>query len=252
MVPSSALSRLHLLLQVHPVLRVEPGRRLVEEEDRRLLHQPDRHVQPAPLTPGELGDRTVGVLGEVERLEQLLGPGPGVAAGQAVGAGLADELVAPAVLVSGGVALTDVPDRAPDRGPVADDVEAGDLRRPRSRADQRGQHPERRRLAGAVRTEERDQLAGRDLQVEAANGLDRLLVARVVAGEPDGADHRPPGVHLVVVGHDHYARNQSGQFLTSIRSKVEDMSTSARMLRLLSLLQTHRFWSGVSCPSGSR
>ena len=30
------------------------------------------------------------------------------------------------------------------------------------------------------------------------------------------------------------------------------MSTSARMLRLLSLLQTHRYWSGGELAAGSR
>src|SRR6187455_3545584 len=37
----------------------------------------------------------------------------------------------------------------------------------------------------------------------------------------------------------------SGQILTSLRGILDRMSnTSARMLRLLSLLQTHRYWPG--------
>ena len=40
------------------------------------------------------------------------------------------------------------------------------------------------------------------------------------------------------------ARNPCGQFLTAFEIILEDMSTSARMLRLLSLLQTHRYWPG--------
>ena len=49
---------------------------------------------------------------------------------------------------------------------------------------------------------------------------------------------------MVVVGHESDARNASGQFLTALRIILEDMSTSERMLRLLSLLQTHRYWPG--------
>lgn len=40
------------------------------------------------------------------------------------------------------------------------------------------------------------------------------------------------------------ARNQTGQFLTAIGPSLISMSTSSRMLRLLSLLQTHRYWPG--------
>ena len=64
----------HLLLEVDPVLRVEPGRGLVEEHERRLVDEPDRDVEPAPLAAGERRDRAAGVLGEVEGGEQLVGP----------------------------------------------------------------------------------------------------------------------------------------------------------------------------------
>ena len=44
-----------------------------------------------------------------------------------------------------------------------------------------------------------------------------------------------------------------GQFLSAIEMILNDMNTSARMLRLLSLLQTHRYWPGEpSWPTGSR
>ena len=62
-----------LLLEVDPVLRVEAGRRLVEEQQPRGVHQPDRDVEPAPLAAGQGRHRAAGVLGQVERVEQLLG-----------------------------------------------------------------------------------------------------------------------------------------------------------------------------------
>ena len=150
------------------------------------MHQPDRDVEPAALAAGERRDRPHRVLGQVEGVEQLLGPGVRRGAGQSERAALADQLVAAALGVTGGVALADVADAAPDLAALAHHVVAGDLRGPRRRLDQRGQHPERRRLAGAVGAEEGDELAVADLEVEAADGLDRLLVAGEVPGQTLG------------------------------------------------------------------
>ena len=67
----------------------------------------------------------------------------------------------------------------------------GALRRPPEEPDrtavrpgQPEQHVDRRRLAGAVRAEDRHHLARCDLQVDAGDGLDRA-VALVQAGEVD-------------------------------------------------------------------
>ena len=62
--------------------------------------------------------------------------------------------------------------------------------RPSRRRDERGQQPDRRRLAGAVRAEEAEDLAAADLEVHAA---DRPQVAEPPA-EPDGAKHHGVGV----------------------------------------------------------
>ena len=47
-----------------------------------------------------------------------------------------------------------------------------------------------------------------------------------------------------VLAHGKHATNHSGQFLTAIRIILNGVNTSARMLRLLSLLLTHRYWPG--------
>ena len=112
----------------------------------------------------------------------------GVGAGQPVGAALADELVAPELAVPGAVALADVADRAADVALGGDDVVAGDLRGPGGRRDEGGEHPQGGRLAGAVGAEEGDELALGDLEVEAAHGLDGLLVRGEVAGQSPGHD----------------------------------------------------------------
>ena len=64
---------------------------------------------------------------------------------------------------------------------VAGDVDAGDARAARRDRQQRGQHLDGRRLAGAVRAEEAEHLAGLDAQVDPAHGLDVAI----------GLDQRP-------------------------------------------------------------
>ncbi len=55
---------------------------------------------------------------------------------------------------------------------MAGDVEAGDPGRPAGRWQQRREDSERRRLAGAVRAQEAEYLAFRDLQIDPGDGLD--------------------------------------------------------------------------------
>ena len=174
---------------------------------------------------------------EVEALDQLGRPRSRVGPAQPVAASLADQLVAPALAVSSTVALTDIAD-PPTYGPgIGHHVVPGHDRTARGWRDQRREHPQRRRLARPVGAEQRDQLAPLDREVDAAHRLDDLLLGREVPGESARPDHR--------VRHDHHARNTCGQFLSAIGSSLRSMAnTSTRMLRLLSLLQTHRYWPG--------
>ena len=70
-------------------------------------------------------------------------------------------------------ALGDVADALADAGRLAAQVRPRDRRLAAGRGEQRREHPQRRRLAGAVRAEEAEDLAGRDREVDAADGLDR-------------------------------------------------------------------------------
>ncbi len=73
---------------------------------------------------------------------------------------------------------------------VARDVDAGDLGAAGGDRQQRREHAHGRRLAGPVGPEEAEDLAGGDLEVDAADGLDRALAARVVLHKPFGQDGR--------------------------------------------------------------
>ena len=75
-------------------------------------------------------------------------------------------------LVEAALAAEDVADPLAHLARVLDDVEAEDARRSRSRDQQRDQHLDRGRLAGAVRAEQPEQLAFRNLERDAAHRFD--------------------------------------------------------------------------------
>ena len=77
-------------------------------------------------------------------------------------------------------------DRGTDRVGFASDVVAGDLDVAAVGGDQRRQDVDRRRLARAVRAEQGEHGAGRDLEVDAVE--DELLAVR--AAQSDGPDRR--------------------------------------------------------------
>jgi hypothetical protein len=56
--------------QVRAAVRIEPGRRLVEEHEPRLVHEAERAVEPPLLAARQRLDEPVAELREVERLAQ--------------------------------------------------------------------------------------------------------------------------------------------------------------------------------------
>ena len=87
-------------------------------------------------------------------------------------------------LVEAPVAPEDVPDPLPHPVGVLHDVVPQDARLPRRGEEQRDQHLDRRRLAGAVRAEEPEELALADLEADAAHRLD------LERAPPEGAGRR--------------------------------------------------------------
>src|SRR5207248_8257839 len=60
--------------EIVAALRVEAGRRLVEEEHRRTVDEGGRQIEAAAHTAGEGADGPVGGVVKVEALEKLCGP----------------------------------------------------------------------------------------------------------------------------------------------------------------------------------
>ena len=110
---------------------------------------------------------------EADPLEQLVGAGAPLVAGEAVERGLQPQVLAPGQEgVERGLLQRRADGRADPRA-LLHDVEAGDARGTGRGREQGGQHVHRRRLAGAVRAEEPVDLTGLDAQVDPVDGLGR-------------------------------------------------------------------------------
>ena len=167
-----------LVPHVRAALRVEAGGRLVEEDDLRLVDDAERDVDPAALAAGVGLALAVGVLGELERLQR--------AGGAPLRVGLARCRTCRACSTSSSRAVDSSQVLPPwATYPMRRRTSPGSLRRsapamvasPPSGSMQRGEHPQRGGLAGAVGAEEAEDLALGDVEVDAADRLDHLLLA---------------------------------------------------------------------------
>src|SRR5437763_684410 len=99
-----------LLPHVRPALRVQPGRRLVEEDDLRLVDDAERHVDAAALPAGVGLALAVGELGPLEALDGLRGQLARLRLADAVEPGLQYQFFARGHGVPRAAALGHVPD----------------------------------------------------------------------------------------------------------------------------------------------
>ena len=173
--------------------RVEPDGRLVEEEHLRLGNERPRDLEPTPLAAAVGRDGPVEQLGEAERLGELRHAGS-----------RRGRFDTPQARV-------DVEVPPPGQGPVDDGVleddtacaarcerlgrhvEAGEAGASAGRDDGGREHPDRRRLAGAVRADEAEHLAVLDLEVDSPHRFDP---ARIGLLEPAHLDRGAGGHQL--------------------------------------------------------
>jgi hypothetical protein len=170
-----AVERLDLAPDRLPAHRIEAGRRLVEEQHARLVDERRGEVEPAPHPARVRTDPTVGGRDEVDAPEQRVGAALALGTRQPVERRLELDQLAPGHQRVERCLLESDADRLSHLARLGDDVVAGDPGAAAGRAKQRRQHPHGRRLAGAVRPEERVDLARCDLEVDAVDGPDPAL-----------------------------------------------------------------------------
>jgi hypothetical protein len=139
-----------------PAARVEAGGGLVEEDDSRRADQRHGEVEPAPHAAGVDGRELVRGVHQVEALQQLRDAAPAGVLAEVLQVRHQREVLGAGEQVVDRRELAGDAEEAAHRSRVGDDVVPGDVDLAGIGAEQRGQDLDRRRLAGAVRPEQRE------------------------------------------------------------------------------------------------
>jgi len=153
-----------------PRLRIEPDRRLVEEEDRWLVDQRARDHEPLLLSTAQLVDFRLRFVGNFEPFEQRRRATSGLARVDPEIGGVVDQILPNIERAIGIGTLRDDADALPYTDAVAHDVRAGDHGRSGGGEDAGRQDPDRRRFPRPVRTDHPKKFALVDVEVDPLEG----------------------------------------------------------------------------------
>jgi hypothetical protein len=168
--------------------RVEAGRRLVQQQHQRVVDQRVRQAQALLHAAREALDVRVALRPEVHQVQEVADHPPPALGGNAVAAGEEVQVLPDLHVVVDPEAVRHEPEDATHVVGVPANRRARDLGVAPVRDQERGEDPQRRRLAGAVRPHEPEDLALGDVQVQPAHG-ERLVVALDQARGRDDPAH---------------------------------------------------------------
>ena len=161
-------------------LDVDPGGGLIENQQPRLVHQRARDHQAALHAAGQAARDAPAPLPQLQLLEVLLGALARYRARDAVEARLVDHDRVRGLEHVEVQFLRHDADAGLGRLQLVVDVVAEDARLAGGLVDERGDDPDERGLAGAVGSEQREEVAPLDLEVDA---LERLHAVSVGLGQ---------------------------------------------------------------------
>ncbi len=177
----------HQLPHVLAQFDVDAGGRLVEKQDLRLVRQRLGDHQPALHAAGQHPDLGVALVPQRQLLEHFLDMrGIGRLAEQSARKPQGRRRRLEGV---GGQLLRHQPDQRARRAVVGNDVVTVDGDLAGGRIDDAADDADQRRLAGAVRAEQREDLAVADIQVDVFEGLEAGGVGLVEMRDGDGGGH---------------------------------------------------------------
>ncbi len=156
-------------------LGVEAGGGLVEEEDLGAVGDGAGDLDALGEAAGELRGIGAGALGEVELGEKLRGALAGLGAGEAEVEAVEVDVFEDGAGAVEGVVLRDDADVAAGYGGGCDDVDAGDADRAGGGQGAGGADADGGGFAGAVGTEQAEELALANAEVDAVDGDDSLF-----------------------------------------------------------------------------
>ena len=176
-------------------LRVDADRRLVEDEQPRLVEQPDADVQPPLHAAGELVGTLAGPLVEADDLEHLADAPLQRVTAHAVQLAEEAQVLGRGQLRVDRELLRDVPDRLLRLRRADVDRASGDVHLATVTLQEAADHRDRGRLAGTVRPEQAVGLGWTDAEPDAVDGgAIAVPLAEPVAGEDALGRHRPDGI----------------------------------------------------------
>src|SRR5258708_4891574 len=178
----------HLVPDARSALWIQTGGRLIEDQQAWPVHHAYRDVQPAPLPAGVRLHQSVSKPSQVQPPDQLAGALRGLRPAHAIEPPLQNQDLAPGSSRLRAAFLADVSDLRAHLPRLAPQIEAADRGVAAAGVQQRGEHAHGGRLAGAVGAEEAKDLAGADLEVHAAHGLDGFAARLEGLGEAVGLD----------------------------------------------------------------
>ncbi len=165
------LDRLELDLHLLAELEVERAERLVEQQHSGLVDQRPGERDALTLPAAQLVRATFAELAEADDVEHLTGATTTLGPTDTFHLEPVLDVLADGHVGEQRVVLEHRVDVAVVGGDVGD-VLAGEQDRPRRRLLEPGDHPQHRRLAGAGRAEQREELAGSDRQRDTVDGHD--------------------------------------------------------------------------------
>ena len=161
----------HILLVAQPVKRlpeidprpgIEPGGRLVEQEQLGAMEQALGDLDPPLQAAGKCLDQLAGAIAQIEFKQEMIDPRPQRRARQAVEAPLMGEVFAHLQFLVEARRLENHPEPAAQRARVAPEIEPENAGRTACWPNESGKNAEERRLASAVGSEEAEDFARRD------------------------------------------------------------------------------------------
>ena len=164
-----ALNPLELHLHRLAQFEVERGERLVEQQHRGAVDQRPRQRNPLPLATGQRARLVLVTTGELDQFEHFADAPGHFGLADPAAAQSERDVLPDGEVVEEGVALEDGVDVAAVRRHIGD-VLAVQRHLTVGRVDEAADHPQRRGLAAAGRTQQGEELTRRDVEVQVAYG----------------------------------------------------------------------------------
>ena len=165
------MQRPDLVPDAGAALRIEAGSRLVEEQQFRRIDHAGCEIEDSPL-PAGIGFRlAVGEMDDPEPVDQLVDAPRRVGLAHAIELGMKHEVLAAGRNRLHAALLPDIADAFADFARLAREIEAGNHGFSARWQQQRTQYPHGCRLAGAVGSEQPENLAFSHVKIDPAHRL---------------------------------------------------------------------------------